>query len=57
VGRVIFDAAIWQLAGSAALLVAAMSAFAYFHEAQAYLEAWGKPVAFYSDRPRFPFYR
>ena len=23
--------------------------FAYFHAARAYLEAWGKPVAFYSD--------
>ncbi len=25
------------------------STFAYFHAARAYLEAWGKPVAFYSD--------
>ena len=25
-------------------------AFAYFHAARAYLEAWGKPVAFYSDK-------
>jgi transposase len=24
--------------------------FAYFHAARAYLEAWGKPVAFYSDK-------
>jgi len=26
------------------------STFAYFHAARAYLEAWGKPVAFYSDK-------
>jgi len=26
------------------------STFAYFHAAGAYLEAWGKPVAFYSDK-------
>jgi IstB-like ATP binding protein/Homeodomain-like domain len=26
------------------------STFAYFHAAHAYLEAWGKPVAFYSDK-------
>jgi transposase len=26
------------------------STFAYFHAARAYLEAWGKPIAFYSDR-------
>ena len=26
------------------------STFAYFHVARAYLEAWGKPVAFYSDK-------
>ncbi len=25
------------------------STIAYFHAARAYLEAWGKPVAFYSD--------
>ena len=25
------------------------STFAYFHAARAYLDAWGKPVAFYSD--------
>jgi hypothetical protein len=24
--------------------------FAYFHATRAYLEAWGKPVAFYSDK-------
>src|SRR5271166_4880947 len=24
--------------------------FAYFHAARAYLEAWGKPIAFYSDK-------
>ena len=28
----------------------ASSTFAYFHAARAYLEAWGKPVAFYSDK-------
>src|SRR5215831_21191924 len=26
------------------------STFSYFHAARAYLEAWGKPVAFYSDK-------
>jgi hypothetical protein len=26
------------------------STFSYFHAARTYLEAWGKPVAFYSDR-------
>jgi len=26
------------------------STFAYFNAARAYLEAWGKPIAFYSDR-------
>jgi hypothetical protein len=26
------------------------STFAYFQAARAYLEAWGKPVAFYSDK-------
>jgi hypothetical protein len=26
------------------------STFAYFHAARAYLEAWGKPAAFYSDK-------
>ena len=26
------------------------STFAYFHAARAYLDAWGKPVAFYSDK-------
>ena len=26
------------------------STFAYFHAARAYLKAWGKPVAFYSDK-------
>ena len=26
------------------------STFAYFHAARAYIEAWGKPVAFYSDK-------
>jgi hypothetical protein len=26
------------------------STFAYFHPARAYLEAWGKPVAFYGDK-------
>jgi hypothetical protein len=26
------------------------STFAYFHATWAYLEAWGKPVAFYSDK-------
>jgi transposase len=26
------------------------STFAYFHAARVYLEAWGKPVAFYSDK-------
>ena len=26
------------------------STFPYFHAARAYLEAWGKPVAFYSDK-------
>ena len=26
------------------------STFAYFHATRTYLEAWGKPVAFYSDR-------
>ena len=26
------------------------STFAYFHAARAYLEAWGKPVAFYSGK-------
>src|SRR5262252_3537763 len=30
--------------------VASESTFAYFHAARAYLEAWGKPVAFYSDK-------
>jgi hypothetical protein len=28
------------------------STFAYFHAARAYLEAWGKPVAFYSEQAR-----
>jgi hypothetical protein len=28
------------------------STFAYFHAARAYLEAWGKPIAFYSDKHR-----
>ena len=28
------------------------STFAYFHAARAYLEAWGKPIAFYSDKAR-----
>jgi len=26
------------------------STFSYFHAARAYLEAWGKPIAFYSDK-------
>jgi hypothetical protein len=26
------------------------STFAYFHAARAYLETWGKPIAFYSDK-------
>jgi hypothetical protein len=26
------------------------STFAYFHAARAYLEAWGKPIAFYSNK-------
>src|SRR6201996_3527863 len=26
------------------------STFAYFHAARAYLEVWGKPIAFYSDK-------
>ena len=26
------------------------STFAYFAAARAYLEAWGKPIAFYSDK-------
>src|SRR6266403_4151176 len=26
------------------------STFAYFHAARGYLEAWGKPIAFYSDK-------
>lgn len=26
------------------------STFAYFHAARTYLEVWGKPVAFYSDK-------
>ena len=26
------------------------STFAYFHAARAYLEGWGKPIAFYSDK-------
>ena len=26
------------------------STFAYFHATRAYLEAWGKPSAFYSDK-------
>jgi hypothetical protein len=26
------------------------STFAYFHATRAYLEAWGKPIAFYSDK-------
>jgi hypothetical protein len=26
------------------------STFAYFHAARAYLQAWGKPIAFYSDK-------
>src|SRR2546430_17652030 len=26
------------------------STFAYFHAARGYLEAWGKPTAFYSDK-------
>ena len=30
--------------------VESKSTFAYFHAARAYLEAWGKPVAFYSDK-------
>ena len=30
--------------------VASESTFAYFHATRAYLEAWGKPVAFYSDK-------
>src|SRR6201984_1442858 len=30
--------------------VESKSTFAYFHVARAYLEAWGKPVAFYSDK-------
>ena len=30
----------------------ASSTFAYFHAARACLEAWGKPVAFYSDKQR-----
>jgi hypothetical protein len=29
------------------------STFAYFHATRAYLEAWGKPVAFYSDKQGF----
>ena len=28
------------------------STFAYFHATRTYLEAWGKPVAFYSDKHR-----
>jgi hypothetical protein len=31
-------------------LVESESTFAYFHATRAYLEAWGKPVAFYSDK-------
>src|SRR5437667_3639682 len=30
--------------------VESKSTFAYFHAAGAYLEAWGQPVAFYSDK-------
>jgi hypothetical protein len=30
--------------------VESKSTFAYFHAARAYLEAWGKPVAFYSEK-------
>ena len=30
--------------------VESKSTFAYFHATRAYLEAWGKPVAFYSDK-------
>src|SRR6202049_2163253 len=30
--------------------VASESTFAYFHATRAYLEAWGKPVALYSDK-------
>src|SRR5206468_10617965 len=30
--------------------VVSESTFAYFHAARAYLDAWGKPVAFYSDK-------
>jgi hypothetical protein len=32
------------------LFVESESTFAYFHATRAYLEAWGKPVAFYSDK-------
>src|ERR671938_1055137 len=31
-------------------LVESESTFSYFHATRAYLEAWGKPVAFYSDK-------
>jgi len=31
-------------------VVESESTFAYFHATRAYLEAWGKPVAFYSDK-------
>jgi hypothetical protein len=31
-------------------VVESESTFAYFHAARAYLEVWGKPVAFYSDK-------
>ena len=30
--------------------VESKSTFAYFHAARTYLEAWGKPIAFYSDK-------
>src|SRR5246127_1822175 len=30
--------------------VESQSTFAYFYAARAYLEAWGKPIAFYSDK-------
>jgi hypothetical protein len=30
--------------------VESKSTFAYFNAARAYLEAWGKPIAFYSDK-------
>jgi hypothetical protein len=41
------DISIWW---TQALSAQRANVSAYFHAARAYLEAWGKPVAFYSDK-------